>query len=107
MREDVEEGEEGEDVGGVHPESESDRAGEPGGDAAEQPCRQQQYDKDKKKIENQNYKNTGRRYPCRIGSHQSVHARSKGGNLSLEKSDFSRNREQGKIIVCRKHLPST
>ena len=48
MREDVEEGEEGEDVGGVHPESESDRAGEPGGDAAEQPGRQQHYEKDEK-----------------------------------------------------------
>ena len=42
VREDVEESEEGEDVGGVHPENKSHRAGESGGDAAKQSCRQQQ-----------------------------------------------------------------
>ena len=63
VREDVEEGEEGEGVGGVHPDNKHHRAGEPRGDAAEQPCRQ----KTKKEIEN--HKNTCRRYPCRISSH--------------------------------------
>ena len=47
MREDVEESEESEDVGGIHPDNKSDRAGESGCDAAEQPCRQHQYNKEK------------------------------------------------------------
>ena len=63
VREDVEEGEEGEGVSGVYPDDQHHRAGEPRGDAAEQPCRQ----KTKKEIEN--HKNTCRRYPCRISSH--------------------------------------
>ena len=45
MREDVEESEEGEDVGGFHPDSKSDRAGESGGDVAQRSCRQEQYKK--------------------------------------------------------------
>ena len=37
---------------------------------------------------------TCRRYPCRIGSHQGVHARSNGGNRSLERLDLSRKMKQ-------------
>ena len=50
VREDVEEGEEGEGVGRIHPINEPHRTGESGRDAAKQPFRQHQQKKQREKI---------------------------------------------------------